>query len=508
MGSLKRLLLLMAIPVLMTGCGPLVTESEPKIIAPANRQIWLRGTWVMDKVLESDDLKGETTKEEWVKKRFQFSEEYLVMGDHYLEKPRYMIKRVDCEDYLLYNQGLLPRDLNYSEKYVDVVTVTDNDRFISEILRVNDQEAVLRINNASLHLYKISDEVEEEGIKGIDKLGVTPPLSDGNGMEQLVRTGVLVGLKSPVTGKQSSKMNYQYRTLWIAAKNKELHPTLEIKDIFFPRKSGFWMMEVRRNEENGAVEDLIYAWNTMMIEDGKVEEGPKEPLRKGERVGRIVRSIHYVGNDYVAIESIGAEGYEEHDQNWVDSKLRIIPVDSLPFMPGVKIMDLGGKAGEEAVKVKRKRMINELNIEEKNLLNQEEWEESLGLERRMGHWFLKGRISYRDKDKFSYVDHGINVLPPSKLIFYDKLWIPWTDVKDRVPGAVDVYTSPNQDIAIIVTKTELMIYGIHDGQLDSGPVGRVELKAEESVIMAEWATGRYVDLWEKAILDRIRPVDY
>jgi hypothetical protein len=65
---------------------------------------------------------------------------------------------------------------------------------------------------------------------------------------------------------------------------------------------------------------------------------------------------------------------------------------------------------------------------------------------------------------------------------------------------LDAFTSPNKDIAIIVTKNKLYIYGISGDQLDSLPLGEIEMKEGETVIMAEWATGFYVDDWERAFM--------
>ena len=117
----------------------------------------------------------------------------------------------------------------------------------------------------------------------------------------------------------------------------------------------------------------------------------------------------------------------------------------------------------------------------------------------MGHWFFKGRINYLIDDEFHYADYSINIIPPSKLVIYDDLKISWTYIKDKVPEAIDAFTSPLGDIAVVMTKNEIIIYGIIRGEMEDMPLRRIDLKDNETVIMAEWATGDYVDNWSKTL---------
>jgi predicted DNA-binding antitoxin AbrB/MazE fold protein len=94
-------------------------------------------------------------------------------------------------------------------------------------------------------------------------------------------------------------------------------------------------------------------------------------------------------------------------------------------------------------------------------------------------------------------DFNINLMPSSKIILYDTLFIPWTAIKDKVPEAIDAYTSPSKDIALIVTTKYILIYTIENGALSSLPIQKVKLKEGESVIMSEWSTGDYVYNWER-----------
>ena len=186
--------------------------------------------------------------------------------------------------------------------------------------------------------------------------------------------------------------------------------------------------------------------------------------------------------------------------NFETSKLQLLPIDGLPNANSVKISDILGEMGVISIKSAWEKALNSLKIENADILYREELLENFGMERKLGNWRLKGRINYTKNNVFNTADYNINILPPSKVVFYDTLFVPWKNIKDRVPRALDAYTSPNKDIAIVQTKRELLIYDIHGNELDQYPKIRIDLKEEETVIMAEWATGKYVENWEGIFL--------
>jgi len=484
-------LILFLIVLFAAGCTAGSREAADKISPPHNRLIPVVGTWEVAGVIEGGALKLEEPLEPWNGKSLQFSGDYALFGDNILEKPRYKIKRVNTEEYLLYGHKSLPEELNITGKELDVVTVTDEDKFICEILRINDEAMVLEIDNRSLYLKKISGQVgRRSDIKYHEIAGSLEPAADtGKGP---TRTGVLIGLCSPEAGSGNKAAGtYNYRTLWIAATDKKLHPVLNTQEILFPRRSGFWRIETKRAEDAGYLEDLIIAHPVAVEPNGDKTDIPVEPaVKQGVRTGGVTRLIHYVGNDYVSVESKCADTSE--------SVLQVLPIDSLPGIKEVKLSDLSGEAGAALMEEGRRKAVELLEAEGGSLTRNLTQSESFGLERKMGHWFFKGRINYQKGTKTYSADYNINVIPPEELIFYDELSVTWTEVKDRIPEAADVFSSPNRDIALVITKTELVIFDISNGKLGDQPMGKVPLKAGEAVIMAEWATGRYVEAWESS----------
>ncbi len=491
MNKMKIVLLLIFILSFATGCVNTANDLSQQIVPPNNAMVSIQGTWEITEVLsqQSED------SQEWIGKEAHFDNEFVVIGKDLLKNPRYQIKKVDQGEYLLYHSKAFPVDFRFSKKEIEVITITDQDLFYCEVIREKEDELLLKIYNDTFLLKKISEEIDE-GI--LEKLKEEHQGTQGGEPEEidgLIRTGVLIGLREAQNTSQE-EVKYDYRTLWVASKNRQVSPIVEIDDIFFPRKSGFWKFEIEKMTLQNITEDYLTA-NNILTKDEKIlqELAAPENIPAVQKEVTLNRVINYIGNDYVSIEEI-ATMKDKEGQPIHDSRFKLLPIDSLPNTRGVSIVDLLGAPGSEAMEEGRNQILGD-SLQQDNL-----WVESghdnFGLERRLGHWFFKGRINYRINQESFSEDYNINLIPPAKLISYDELTIPWTDVKDKIPSAVDVYTSPNEDIALVVTKTELLIYEIYRGRLQHEPLERISLE-NETVIMAEWATGPYVENWEKTL---------
>lgn len=518
----KKLIMLFVIGLglVVSACTNSGADSSERIVSPRNQSVPVKGTWEVSEVL-IDGSSNEENKVEWLGKEVQFSEFHMAIGESILENPQYQMKRVSGEQYLLFNSKSLPVDFVFSNKEVEVITVMVRDNFYCEILIIKEDKLILKIQGNSLYLNKISDETDEDvssenSIKGDQNANIQ------GDKKTTGHTGVLIGLRSPdkdeggnLTGK------YNYRTLWISLINNKISPVLETENIFFPRRSGFWKIQIKNAFDTDREEEYILAYNVLMedkkaeiqlknkimgvdlsTEDKENEEDEEnitqeiDFLKWGERFGKIKRRLDYVGNDYISVETLGKGGYISGDETWEKSKRQLLPIDGLPSEQGVEIFDILNEPGVISMKSSWEKAIDYLGIDNSDILYRDEMLENFGLERKLGHWFIEGRINYIKNEEFNTFDYNINLIPSSKIVVYDTLQVPWTNIKDRVPRTLDAYTSPNRDITIVFTKNELLIYDIYGNGLSTHPRERLKLKEGEIPIMTEWAMGHYVESWE------------
>jgi hypothetical protein len=470
-----KLLPLLLLLFLVGGCTNSSWTAAGKIIPPSYNVCPLEGKWSVMSELGSKGYSAETTLEAQAG-FLQFSRDTVILGNNIWNKPTYKIKKVNSTDYLMTKYTVLDSYLASINKTVDVVTIFANSNYLGEFMKIDDSTVISFVQNKVLLLHKIADHTDDP------RSVANANIDDANQYNNTGTSGIFIGLKIPANN------DCIYKTVWAAVNNKKLHPVLSRQDIFFPRKSGFWELQVQSGLNHGENGEELYAHN-IAVKDLAAEKDKGSAQTTSPGSGNIF--INYIGNDYVALES-NTSGI---------AKLQVLPVDKLSSPIGIKVLDLLGTAGLKAYHSAREQAVQTLYSQGITLINEDANEDNFGLTRKNGHWQLQGRIWYQRDTTPGTMEFDINFLPPANLISYDTLYPCWQSVKDRVPNALDAFTSPNKDIAVIKTKSKLYFFGISGAQLDSVPLGEIELKDGTTIIMAEWATGFYVDNWENTFLN-------
>jgi len=152
MKTVKILVFLLSVSLILSSCTSPTTDSTEKIVSPQNQLMSIKGTWEISKVLMTASSSEDENKEEWVDKKVQFSNSYMSLGDSTLEDPQYQMKRVNAEEYLLFNSKSLPKNFKFPNKEVEVITVIDQDKFFCEVLIIKENELVVKIQGNSFYI--------------------------------------------------------------------------------------------------------------------------------------------------------------------------------------------------------------------------------------------------------------------------------------------------------------------------------------------------------------------
>ena len=167
----------------------------------------------------------------------------------------------------------------------------------------------------------------------------------------------------------------------------------------------------------------------------------------------------------------------------------------------IKISDIAGEIGRNSfLEGANKEILSKNEKYKDSTIDLVPDEESFGLFRRNGYWIFKGRVNFLDNGVYSYKDFNIRAIPPKEVVHFDQLAVPWNAIKTKVPEAVDAFTSPNEDIALIVTHNNILVYTIDNGDISDIPLKKIQLKSAEKVIMSEWGLDRYAPIWEEEFL--------
>ena len=476
-----------------------INSSGDFVLPPKLDGQYINGVWrVTDVQILDKNLCGRKDKSELMNISISFCDSMATIGSNTLMDPKTKLKKLKKDysnHYLLYNYDIDFNSLNIKDKSViNVISVYQNNTMFCEVIASDNMNAYIFHHGVLYKVVKISDmNYKLPDIKNDNnqKKANVDEYSSSNSYNS--STGVLIGLKgSRYKDDSTNELKQDYRTLWISFSDNKLNPVLEKKDLFVPRLKGFTVLSVNQNHtlSGNSREEITYT---------NIVNGSKEKSEKNVNNDNCVdiadsmpnsmkdtrqryMDILFVSNDYFS-----AQYYEGYSFAGDYEQLKTLPLDNPNLSTGISIDILGKnalKSYEECIKAINSQYKKSYKVNP----------ESFGMVRKNGYWALIARGS----DDKSYHNSDLNLLPTKKLIMYDRLCVGWSVIKDRVPNALDVVTSPTSRIAIVMTSNKLLVYEIKNGELNREPLQTITLKDGESMVMAEWASNEFTDYWSKA----------
>lgn len=501
MKIIRLMLFLPMMLVLLAGCATLSRESANKIVSPENKVVPLQGNWVIKSCYEETGNKS-MVDSSLIGKVFEFSGNSIRFNGSSWENVNYKIKRVNAQEYFLHRVLDANKDIGAENSEIQVITASSEDKYLYEFVKLDDEQIIAGIDNQLYCMVRAGGGTE--GLYG-------GAIQDGNDKEEAaaeenksVNTGLLLGLRIPEQMSQKGTgetiEEYKYKTYWISMTDRETKPVLSADNIYLPRKDGFWKLEVRKILGSEGIEDTISAVmvSGRYLKSVTANETESEKYLRMET--KLQKNILYVGNDYICTENVEVIRTPDSSEKEAKKVLRTVPVDNIARQEGIKLSDLAGENGSLAMEGAISGLLASSNNNSISKIIEKDQEQNFALFRKAGHWFFKGRVNLEPGSPMAFMEFNINLIPPADMVAYDILHIPWSIVTDKVPQAVDAYTSPNKDLAVILMRNTILLYAIEDGELAVEPSSKLDIPDGSMVIMAEWATGNYVEYWDQSFV--------
>lgn len=471
MKKLILIILSIASMFILSSCGMVTGDIEDKINPPGNNLPPVLGKWVIEERLDDPDSEEESN----IGKEALFHKDSVVIGYDFTTEPSFKIKYVDTLDYFVYKYKTNPQSLGIEKEKVEVITVFNDNKFFQELIRVSENTMLINIEDTFYTMKRTVEEVSIEEVQRYIDVEKTRLRTLGTVEEGNIRTGVLLGLKTPVFDEANRMNSWDYKTIWINSENNRITGIYEMDKLLLPRKNGFWILDVKRNADGESVWDEIITF-------------PKDPVIVGEDKIKpsILKNILYVGSDYISLENI------DLDRNFRRT-LQIYAIDNLHINKPLTLTQLIGEEGKEVYNEAAKTVLPTNSGMIPN-------ETSIGIARRNGYWVFNGRVNHRENEEELYKDFGIRAIPPKEMVNYDELIIPWEAIKSIIPDAIDVFSSPNDEFVIVITSSHMILYNVEDGNIINDPAAKINIPYDSSIIMSEWAVGQYVDIWESEVI--------
>lgn len=481
---------------MVSACTPIKPESADRIGRPKNMAAPVTGTWRLESWLKEDASNMGEGDDPVNGEIISFSEDSMVFAGNSYGNISYKIKRVGAGEYFLHKSTRIPGEPDRLGSEIFVITAYSDENYILEIIKSHKGEIIAAIDDRYYIMKKVSDSYSDN-LLAYD--GEAKPADDvvSKEPEQAPSSGLLLGVRIPEPTEDGFG-DYSYGTYWISSVDRVIRPVLYAGDIYLPRMDGFWKLRVEKRLDLEGIEDVLVASKVSSVKTGQRSKAFENISGRMETRNR--KAIIYVGNDYACIENTVYAPGDDTVKPSAEKTLRTLPVDNLDFVDGIKITDLAGENGALAMESAISDLLEKPGLNGMTIVNDESREKSFALFRKTGHWFFKGRVNLGRNEQPPYVDFNLNLIPPSNMVAYDVLQVPWTEMKDKLPHAIDIYTSPNKDIAVVLTINEFYIYSIRNKKLSDEPLGKFPLKDGSSVIMAEWCMGSYVSAWEKSFI--------
>jgi len=488
--------------LLFNGCSLVSFDTGIKIVAPKNNSVPLEGKWKVIKCLKKENTSlVPFTKSPWIGREAEFSANSAMLGSDYWVDPSYKIKSVNSEEYFLFSFGLPFEKLNLKDNAINVITLTNEDKFLYDFIKMKDDSVIVLMEDNLLFLKKTANVAD----KDFDTLALnksrgktnngSPTADDKNN-----KSGIILGIRSLKASEDEGTFpQYIYKTLWIAADNKILHPIFETNGILVPRMNGFWKISTERITNGLRDENVFSAFRFPQTSPNKQDMPVLTTNLWGKSPASINNILDYVGNDFISVETTAFSKFSYDNESGTDSRLWLVPIDSIAKPRGVKISDIAGAGGDSALSGAKSTLLQSTEMKSTQEKNKDIESENFGISRKNGHWIFNGRYDYLKGSKAMFTDFKINLIPPSSVVYFDSLYVTWTCIKDKVPEAIDAFTSPRKDIALIRTNQRLYVYAINNGILGDSPLKKIKLQTGDMIIMAEWAGGKYVQKWENVL---------
>jgi len=467
------------------------TNSGSKIVSPTNNLVPIDGTWKVQEFKIPEETSSNKAKaNKWLNSTANFSASSANLGDDSCKKPAYKVKVVNTNNYLLYGYKQNAEYLNINKTQVQVISISSDNNFFHEFIKVNDELIITNIDGIFLYFKKVS-EVSSKSSENSSSPLTKGDISD-NSTSQASRSVLLLGLRSTIKATSSTNeilgANYDYRTLLISYSNKNLNTILETKNLFVPRMTGFWKLNIARLTKGSNSIDFIDA-SPFVIKPKKITS---PNFLNTER-----KVINFIGNDYISLDTTSQLTKTTSSNPIFNSYFQVLPLDNLNSKESIKISQLTDPTGATALKEGAANYLNSINNDSafSNDFSEYNW----GVSRRNGHWVLKGKLTSLDNTSLISPDFYIPMPAPKKtLIGYDDLSPSLSSIKDRVPDVIDAFSSPSKDILITVSKTILSVFELKNNNISLSPIVQIKLKENETVIMDQWAQGDYIEAWTKA----------
>lgn len=481
---MKKLMILVLV-LLCSGCtSPRTFLNSENIVdyikVPDDGRLTIKGTWRLKESLylgEGEDPQS-FDSEDPRNASLVLDQNFAGMFGQFSSSPRFKSKMVNATAFSVQQFRKNPEDIGLLENDIEVLTIDGVNQFRYTLI-VIDPSHIKVASGGYLHTFeKIQDTMDEQIVASILNDETNPYIAT-NAPENQQDTILLLGIRSAQSSEGSLAPEYLYKTIVFHKKPSGSVDVSSAQDLYIPRRNELWKIESERIFSEDEMFDEIHAYPTGGTKDDTTTNAA------GEGIAQV---IHFVNENYISVE----KNFIDSDRN---SVLQTYAVDQLSQNTPLGVTMIAGDKGKAEL---QKQAENEAKIMETGnaelsitLPASSDW----GISRRNGRWIFRSLIHGSDFSGDVRKAFDMNILPTTQVFSSNEFAIPWPQIKQKHPSAIDAVSAPNSTIIAIQDTYRLYFYTINQGVIADEPLQVVRIRTNDRIVMAEWGMDSTAQQW-------------
>ncbi|MEB3429535.1 hypothetical protein VLK81_05840 [Citroniella saccharovorans] len=452
------------------------------IVSPNDNKSPIEGTYKLTSKIFLVQKNEELEKKYKNTDLIYISNNLVQIDDRFTISPSFKSRFFNFLDYTKYK--LNDTKINASNIDIDgtILTISDGQYFYQDIYLINENNITLLYDGILFSFKKVSEGVPKDII---DKANEIANNEVNNNIEKNISEypSILIGVTSPKKDSNDN-LTYVYKTYFIEIKDKSYIDVVNVDDIIYPRDQGFWKIGIEHKMGSDSSFDQIYAF----------------PLAQGDKVTSRYNlgnkkniQISFIGKDFIGIENTE---YTSSDKTY-----GLFNYSNIENNKKSNIIEI---AGEDGLKVMQDEIIKNLPEKVDSKKVEEFYDpENIGIRRNNGKWEFKTNIIIKKENGEAIIkDIKLPINPIIDIFSNNKLSITWESIKNKVPGAIDAYTSIDDRLLLVQNLNELLIYEIDRGVISKKHLGSIKFAKDDRIISCVFSSPKSNKLWKNTLISQ------
>ena len=322
-------------------------------------------------------------------------------------------------------------------------------------------------------------------------------ISGANPVLRAQSSGLLVGIRQ-VDGDSQA-----YRTIWIAPQQGKLRVVADGPDLVVPGRTGFFRVCVvtAQSLDDGelSISDSVLVQPATPRRGSCAHPVSKTPVGKARCESRERETITFASGMFLSVAERGDYDCGVHPASNELEGVRSLAGSS------VDLDSLFTREQRQAFAslalAAAKARFGDLGTFDSAAVADPGSEARLavegpaGIHRGDGRWMLTGSASCSSCGMMPLIYPIPDFILPARVVGHDTVGATAVAAKRRYPNASDVMASPSGDVVAVVRDGRLLVFA-PTGAEPGAPVLDV---ASGDIVMLQWATGRFTDVWSRTL---------